>query len=76
MRGFREAVAGDGWAYDLKRDTVVVLREKWQNLVELVERARPAVDKHERQDLLVLTARWAHVDEVYIQSCIKAKAVV
>lgn len=51
----------------------MVLCEIWHNLVELIEGARPAVNEHERQDLLILTVWWSHVDEVHIQSCIEAK---
>ena len=47
-RGVWEAVARDRRAYDLKRETILVLCEKWQDLVELVEGAGPAVNEHER----------------------------
>lgn len=75
MRGFWETVARDGWAYDLKHETIVVLRcEKRQNLVELIDGAGPAVNEHKRQNLLILAAWWHHMDEVHVQSCNDAKA--
>lgn len=56
----------------------MVFRKKWHDLVKLIEGARPAVDKHKRQNPLVLTVRWPHMDEVNIQSCVHAnkKALV
>lgn len=34
------------------------------------------MNEHKRQNFLILTVRWPHVDEVHIQSCIEAKALV
>ncbi len=51
----------------------MVLREKRQNPVELVEGAGPAVNEHKRQDLLILAVWWHHMDEVHVQSCNEAK---
>ena len=74
MRGFREAVARDRWDYDLKRNAIKVLSQKWQDPVELIKGAWPAVNKHERQNPLIPTGRWAYMDEVHVQSCTTAKA--
>lgn len=45
----------------------MVLGEKWQNLVELVEGAGPAVNEHERQNFLIRSVWRAHVKEVHVQ---------
>lgn len=73
MWGFWEPVARDWGAYDLKRNPILVFCEKWQNLVELKEGARPAVNEHERQNLLILTMWRPYVDEMHIQPWYKAK---
>lgn len=48
----------------------MVLSKKRYDLVELIEGAGPAMYKHERQNSLVLTLWWLHVDEVNVQSCV------
>lgn len=48
----------------------MALCKKWDDLVELIEGARPAVDKHKRQNSLVFTVWWLHMDEVNVQSCV------
>lgn len=69
MWGFWEAIAWDGGDHDLECNSTAVLSEKWHNLVELVEGARPAVNQHERHNLLIRSARRTHVNEVHIQPC-------
>lgn len=54
----------------------MVLREEWQNPVELIEGSRPPMHEHKRHNLLILTMWWTHMNEVNVQSCIKAKATV
>lgn len=56
----------------------MVFCKKWYDLVKLVEGARPSVDKHKRQNPLVLMVQWPHMDEVNVQSCVHAnkKALV
>lgn len=75
MRGLRETIARDGRTYDLKHNPILVFCKERQNLVELVEGAGPAVNKHKRQNPLIWTVRWSHMNEVHIQSCIKAKSI-
>lgn len=49
----------------------MVLSKKRYDPVELIEGAWPAVDKHERQNSLVFTLWWLHMDEVNVQSCVQ-----
>lgn len=76
MRGFWVSVARDWRTYDFKCNTILVPCEKWQNPVELIEGARPSMHEHKRQNLLILMVWWPHMNEVHIQTCIKAKALV
>lgn len=52
MRGFGKAVARDGRDDDLECNAVLVVGEKWENPVELVEGAWPAVNEHQRKNPL------------------------
>lgn len=53
----------------------MVLCEKWNNLVELEKGARPPVNEHERQNLLVSMGLWTHMDEVHVQACVTGKGI-
>lgn len=68
MWRFRETVARDGRTYDFKHHPALVLREKWQNLVKLIERAGPAVNEHDGKNPLIWAVCRPHMDEVHVQS--------
>lgn len=79
MRCLGEAIAWDGWADDLKHHILIQalpswVREQWDDFIELVEGAGPAMHHQQRPGCLTVgDTRGLHVDKMDFNPCQKAK---
>lgn len=69
MRGFREPIAWDGGADDLKDNVAIGFSEHGQDPVELIEGTGPAMHHHETNNFLSNMLDRLHVNEMHIYTC-------